>query len=244
MGLHGLTDALCFPRKAKQTWATMLGSIRKWSAEDEPFRTQSEQFNAKVMDPRKWVFFLFPGVDRSAPPAVDPREMAFFLRCLDPIMHCDSGAVLSSCIASGDAITLEEVAIVEAFITNIRRRPATVAVLRLDPTTSTAISSAAVGYPQGKLYRRLLGALKLMAEAGAIIVPGVPASYMPADAFAGASTGEAGVAPPAAAAAAAAAATAAAAAGAPTLQVQERGQEQVQERAQERHQRRLWEQQS
>ena len=52
MGLHGLTDALCFPRKAKQTWATMLGSIRKWSAEDEPFRTQSEQFNAKVMDPR------------------------------------------------------------------------------------------------------------------------------------------------------------------------------------------------
>jgi hypothetical protein len=51
-------------------------------------------------------------------------------------MHCDSGAVLSSCIASGDAITLEEVAIVEAFITNIRRRPATVAVLRLDPTTS------------------------------------------------------------------------------------------------------------
>jgi hypothetical protein len=161
-------------------------------------------------------------------------------------MHCDSGAVLSSCIASGDAITLEEVAIVEAFITNIRRRPATVAVLRLDPTTSTAISSAAVGYPQGKLYRRLLGALKLMAEAGAIIVPGVPASYMPADAFAGASTGEAGVAPPAAAAAAAAAATAAAAAaaaGAPTLQVQERGQEQVQERAQERHQRRLWEQQ-
>jgi hypothetical protein len=78
MGLHGLTDALCFPRKAKQTWATMLGSIRKWSAEDEPFRTQSEQFNAKVMDPRKWVFFLFPGVDRSAPPAVvDPRETSF-----------------------------------------------------------------------------------------------------------------------------------------------------------------------
>ena len=47
-------------------------------------------------------------------------------------MHGDSGAVLSRCIASGNATTLEEVAIVEAFITNLRRRPETVAVLRLE----------------------------------------------------------------------------------------------------------------
>ena len=70
--------------------------------------------------------------------------MAFFLRCLDPIMHSVSGAVLSSCIASGDATTLEEVAIVEAFITSPRRRTETVAVLRLELTASQAIRSAAI----------------------------------------------------------------------------------------------------
>jgi len=63
--------------------------------------------------------------------------MAVFLRYLDPIMQGDSGAVLSSCIASGDATTLQEVAIAEAFITNSRHRPGTVAVLRVDPTTSS-----------------------------------------------------------------------------------------------------------
>jgi hypothetical protein len=107
--------------------------------------------------------------------------MAVFLRYLDPIMQGDSGAVLSSCIASGDATTLEEVAIVEAFITNLRRRPETVAVLRLEPTASQAIRSTAVEHHQGQLHRKLLGALKLMAESGALIVPGVPASYMPVD---------------------------------------------------------------
>ena len=137
MGLHGLTDALCAPKKANQVWTSVLRNVRRWSAEDERWRTQSEEFARSVMKPRKWVFFLFPGVDHSAPPAVDPREMAFFLRCLDPIMHSDSGAVLSSCIASGDATTLQEVAIAEAFITNSRHRPGTVAVLRVDPTTSS-----------------------------------------------------------------------------------------------------------
>jgi hypothetical protein len=107
--------------------------------------------------------------------------MAFFLRWLDPIMHGDSGAVLSSCFASGDATTLEEVAIVEAFITNLRRRPETVAVLRLEPTASQAIRSAAVEHYQGQLHRKLLGAVKLIAESGALIVPGVPASSMPVD---------------------------------------------------------------
>jgi hypothetical protein len=64
--------------------------------------------------------------------------MAVFLCYLDPIMQGDSGAVLSSCIASGDATTLQEVAIAEAFITNSRHRPGTVAVLRaVDPTTSS-----------------------------------------------------------------------------------------------------------
>jgi hypothetical protein len=106
--------------------------------------------------------------------------MPFFLRWLDSIMHGDSGAVLSSCFASGDATTPEEVAIVEAFITNLRRHPETVAVLRLEPTASQEIRSAAVERQQGQLHRKLLGALKLMAESGAlIVVPGLPASSMP-----------------------------------------------------------------
>ena len=138
MALHGVNDTACAPKKANKVWAAMLRLVNKWSAQVEPFHTQPLCFAHSVMDPRNWVFFVFPGVDHAAlgddaaPPPVDPREMAFFLRCLDPIMHGDSGAVLSRCIASGNATTLEEVAIVEAFITNLRRRPETVAVLRLE----------------------------------------------------------------------------------------------------------------
>ena len=178
MGLHGVTDAACSPKSATKVWAAMVRRVREWCAAVEPFRTEVVQFSAAVMVPRSWVFFLFPGVDHSAPPAVDPREMAFFLRCLDPIMHGDSGAVLSRCIASGNATTLEEVAIVEAFITNLRRRPETVAVLRLEPTASQAIRSTAVEHHQGQLHRKLLGALKLMAESGALIVPGGRARFV------------------------------------------------------------------
>ena len=35
----------------------MFRNVRRWAAEDERWRTQSEEFARSVMKPRKWVFF-------------------------------------------------------------------------------------------------------------------------------------------------------------------------------------------
>ncbi len=78
MGLHGLIDTLCAPKKANQVWTSVLRNVRRWSAEDERWRTQSKEFARRVMEPRKWVFFLFSGIDHSAPPGVDPARCPSF----------------------------------------------------------------------------------------------------------------------------------------------------------------------
>jgi hypothetical protein len=54
-----------------------------------------------------------------------------------------------------------DMSVVKAPPATITKKPA-VAVLRLEPTASQAIRSAAVEHHQGQLHRKLLGALKLV----------------------------------------------------------------------------------